>query len=152
MNTFIPGQRWISSTELQMGLGTVMAVDHRTVTIVFLATGETRIYAKDSAPLSRVNFAPGDEILSHEGWSMMVESVTEQSGLLRYHGTRTDDQSQVQMDEGELNNFIQLSRPSDRLFTGQIDANKWFELRYQSLQHLSRPRKSQTSWSVRRAP
>jgi ATP-dependent helicase HepA len=138
VDTFIPGQRWISSTELQMGLGTVMAVDHRTVTIVFLATGETRIYAQATAPLSRVRFAPGDEILSHEGWHMIVESVTEQNGLLHYHGTRGDDGSAAQMEEGELNNFIQLSRPSDRLFTGQIDANKWFELRYQALQHLNR--------------
>ena len=42
MQVFHPGQRWISSTELHMGLGTVMAVEHRTVTILFLATGETR--------------------------------------------------------------------------------------------------------------
>ena len=138
MDTFIPGQRWISSTELQMGLGTVMAVDHRTVTIVFLATGETRIYAQASAPLSRVRFAPGDEILCHEGWSMVVDAVTEQEGLLRYSGLRTDDHSPAHMAEGELNNFIQLSRPSDRLFTGQIDPNKWFELRYEALQHLNR--------------
>jgi len=32
---FIPGQRWISDTELQMGLGTVLSVDFRTVTVLF---------------------------------------------------------------------------------------------------------------------
>ena len=52
MQEFIPGQRWISSAELQLGLGTVMNVEHRTVTLLFLASGETRTYAKQTAPLN----------------------------------------------------------------------------------------------------
>lgn len=137
MLDFIPGQRWICDTELQMGLGTVLAVDQRSVTIVFLSTGDRRIYAKETAPLTRIVFAPGDIIRSHMGWSLTVESVKETNGLLCYFGTKKDG-SQAEFDESHLDNYIQLSRPGDRLFSHQIDADKWFELRYQTLLHIHR--------------
>lgn len=38
---FTLGQRWISDTESELGLGTVVAVDARTVTLLFPSTGET---------------------------------------------------------------------------------------------------------------
>lgn len=137
MDEFIPGQRWICSSELQLGLGTVLTQEHRTVNIVFLATGETRTYAKLSAPLTRVIFATGDQVLAHEGWQLTIQSVTEQDGLLTYHGTKYsndngDNGETASLHEGQLDNFIQLNRPADRLFSDQIDKNKWFELRYQT--------------------
>ena len=67
MQEFIPGQRWISDAELNMGLGTILSVEHRTITIHFPVTGETRTYAKQTAPLTRVVFAPGDSISDFEG-------------------------------------------------------------------------------------
>ena len=137
MQDFIPGQRWISDTELQMGLGTVLCTDHRTVTICFVANGETRVYAKQTAPLTRVRFAIGDSVISHEGWGMTVERVSEDGGLLTYHGIR-EDGSPASLPEGELSHFIQLSRPTERLFAGQVDHDKWFELRYQTLRHAQR--------------
>ena len=137
MQDFIPGQRWISSAELQLGLGTVIRVEHRTVTLIFLASGETRNYAKQTAPLSRVRFVPGDSILSNDGLGLIVESVTEGDGLLTYIGT--DEQGdRVELEEGQLNNFLRLNRPTERLFSGQIDKDPLFELRYQSSQHLNR--------------
>jgi len=138
---FIPGQRWISSAELQMGLGTVMKVEHRTVTMLFLATGEIRTYARQTAPLSRVSFVPGDTLLDHDGRGLMVESVSETDGLLTYTGTDEEGKT-VQLEEAHLNNFIQLNRPTERLFSGQIDKDVLFELRYQSLQQLNRLAKS----------
>jgi len=139
IDDFIPGQRWISTSELQLGLGTILSVEHRTITILFLSTGETRIYAKASAPLSRVRFAPGDRIRTHAGWTLHVDSVSEHEGLLTYHGHRESDNDDVHaVTEGELDNFIQLNGPADRLFTNQIDPDKWFELRYQTLQHSNR--------------
>lgn len=135
-NEFIPGQRWISDTELQMGLGTVLNVEHRTVTVLFHATGETRIYAQQSAPLTRVRFTSGDTVRSAEGWELQVTDVEEHDGLLVYVGLR-DDKPAV-LDETRLDNFIKLNRPADRLFTGQIDKNKWFSLRYQTLAHQNR--------------
>jgi ATP-dependent helicase HepA len=134
---FIPGQRWISDAELQHGLGTVLNTDHRSVSIAFHATGETRTYARETAPLSRARFSAGDTVRSHEGWSMTVQSVAEHNGLMTYHGIRENGQT-TSLEEGELDNYIQLNKPSDRLLTAQIDAQKWFELRYQTLQHVNR--------------
>ncbi len=129
---FIPGQRWVCDTELQLGLGTVLASDFRTVTLVFLANGETRIYAKDSAPLTRVRFSHGDVIESHEAWKLTVDTVAEEDDLLTYRGTQ-EDGAIASLHEGELSNFIQLNRPQERLFTGQIDSEKLFELRFELL-------------------
>ena len=137
MQDFLPGQRWISDAELPMGLGTVLACDPRTVTIVFLATGETRVYARQTAPLTRVVFAAGDSVRCHEGWTLHITAVHERHGLITYAGSRADG-TQAELKEGGLDNLIQLNRPADRLFTGQIDTGKWFELRYQTLLHAHR--------------
>lgn len=141
MQEFLPGQRWVSHAEIQMGLGTVLSEDHRTVTIVFMATGETRVYAKSTAPLTRVLFAIGDSITAHDGWQMKVTTVDEHDGLITYHGV--DDSGETrELPEGALDNFIRLNRPTERLFSGQIDKNKWFELRQQS--HISANRQAQS--------
>ena len=120
-----------------MGLGTVLTVELRTVTLVFMATGETRTYSKQTAPLTRVIFSPGDTVRSHEGWSLKVEQVDEQDGLLTYTGS-TDTQAQIELPEGQLDSHLKLNRPAERLFTGQVDNDRWFELRYQTLQQLDR--------------
>ncbi len=141
MVEFIPGQRCISDAELQMGLGTILTVEERTLTVLFMATGETRTYAKQSAPLTRVLFSIGDNITSHEGVKITVRAVTENHGLISYTG-QDNQGNHIQIDEAELDNFIQLNRPSERLFNGQIDKDNWFELRYQTLHHKNRLAKS----------
>jgi len=136
-DNFQPGQRWISNTELKMGLGTVLAVDTRSVQIVFLATGETRTYAKRSAPLSRVRFGRGDQVRSHDGWSMQVDEVQEAVGLLIYVG-HGEDGDVILLPESQLDNFMQFSRPADRLFTGQIDKARLYSLRRMTRRHQMR--------------
>ena len=137
MQQFIPGQRWISVAETQMGLGTVLSVEHRTVTVLFMATGETRTYARETAPLTRVQFVSGDTVLDADGNALTVESVEEHEGLFTYIG-RDESGQPARLAESQLNNFMQLNRPTERLFNGQIDKNKWFELRHETLQHLNR--------------
>ncbi len=137
MQEFVPGQRWVSNAELALGLGTVLRVEHRTVTLAFLANGETRTYAKQSAPLNRVAFADGDRVLSQDGLGIVIESVTETDGLLSYTG-KDERGNRLVLKEEQLNSLMQLSRPTQRLFNGQIDKDSLFELRYQSLQHLNR--------------
>jgi ATP-dependent helicase HepA len=137
VSEFVTGQRWINDAELQMGLGTVLEVGHRTVTILFGATGETRTYAQQTAPLTRVVFTAGDTIHSRDDLELVVESVSEDAGLLSYIGK--DKQGNVhEIDEILLDNQIQLNRPSERLFSGQVDSDKWYALRYQTLQELNR--------------
>jgi ATP-dependent helicase HepA len=137
VSDFIAGQRWVNYAELQLGLGTVLSVERRTVTLVFMATGETRTYSIQTAPLTRVMFAPGDTIRSHEGWSLKVERVAEQDSLLTYVGS-SENHQHTQLPEGQLDSHLQLNRPAERLFTGQVDHDRWFELRYQTLQHVNR--------------
>jgi ATP-dependent helicase HepA len=137
VSTFVPGQRWVNYAELQLGLGTVLSVELRTVTLVFMAIDETRTYSMQSAPLTRVIFTPGDTIRSHEGWSLEVVRVIEQDGLLTYVGNSESGQP-TELPEGQLDSHLQLNRPAERLFTGQVDHDRWFELRYQTLQHVSR--------------
>lgn len=119
-----------------MGLGIVVTSDFRTVTVRFDAASETRTYAKQSAPLTRVTFAVGDAVNCREGWSMIIDSVNDNNGLITYVGYK-EDGTQAILQEGQLDNSIQLSRPLDRLLSGQIDQDKWFELRYETLHHLN---------------
>ena len=137
VSDFFPGQRWISDTESDLGLGTVMAVDGRSVTMLFLASGETRIYARSSAPLSRVQFNKGDVVASHEGWALTVERVEERNGLLTYFG-HNEAGEMVELPEGQLDNFMQFSKPQERLFASKIDADRWFFLRHETLSHAHR--------------
>ncbi len=134
---FIPGQRCISDAESQMGLGTILKVEHRTVTVLFIASGDTRTYAKATAPLTRVEFAIGDTVRTRHGVSVTVDELVEHKGLLTYIG-KDDAGNTHEVAEAELDNFLQLNRPFERLFNGQIDSHKWFELRYQTLQALNR--------------
>ena len=137
IHEFIPGQRCISDAELEMGLGTILTVEFRTLTVLFLATGETRTYAKLTAPLTRVAFEVGDTITSHDGRKIRVNEVCEVHGLLTYVGV-DEAGTLTEVEEGQLDNFLKLDRPSERLFNAQIDPDKWFELRYETLQHRHR--------------
>ena len=134
-NVFTAGQRWISDTESDLGLGTILEVEFRQITVVFLASGETRIYAKETAPLTRVAFMPGDIITSHEGWQMRITSVDEEDGLLTYFGNREDSGIPAVLNEAGLDNFLQFRTPRDRLFAGLIDGLRWYGLRRNVFEH-----------------
>ncbi len=141
---FALGQRWISDTETDLGLGTVVAVEGRMVTLLFPATGENRMYAKEEAPVTRVSFNVGDQITSHEDWTMTVDEVQEKDGLLIYVGVRTDNNEPVALKEVFLNNFIKFNKPQDRLFAGQIDRMSRFTLRYEALINQHQRRRNPT--------
>ncbi len=131
MQDFLPGQRWVSGAEPDLGLGTVLEVQQRTVTLAFPASGETRTYARQGAPLSRVRFAPGDNILDGDDNSLIVDSVSEHDGLLRYQGSDARGRLRC-LEERDLNAAMQLNRPGERLFSHQFDALRLFELRQRS--------------------
>lgn len=133
MSEFTPGQRWISNAELELCLGTILSVDERTVQVAFPATEEVRTYAWRTAPLTRIQFLPGDRVTSESGWSIKVETVSEEDGLLAYVGV-TDEGEQRILSEVELQHATQLNRPVDRLLTGQLDKNHEFTLRYATRQ------------------
>jgi ATP-dependent helicase HepA len=135
MSDFIPGQRWISNTEPELGLGLVLEVEFNRVSMLFLACGEKRLYAADNAPLTRVRFVEGDTIESAEGEQLLVQDVIEQSGLLTYLCIDSEGKP-TQLEEMELNHHIQFNKPYDRLFAGQMDPDAWFLLRYETWRRL----------------
>jgi len=140
---FSLGQRWISDTESDLGLGTIVAVEGRHLSILFPATGDSRVYSMLEAPITRVAFNLGDKIRSTDEWELTVESVTENNGLLTYHGTRTDNDEETQLKETFLDHFIKFNKPQDRLFAGQIDRFDRYTLRYNTWQYQYQSQQSE---------
>ncbi|MEF1171810.1 RNA polymerase-associated protein RapA [Vibrio sinaloensis] len=141
--TFALGQRWISDTESDLGLGTVVALDARTVTLMFAASEENRVYARNDAPVTRVTFNSGDVIECQQGWSLKVEQVVEEQDLFTYIGTREDTGEEgVMLREIMLSNQIRFNKPQDKLYAGQIDRMDNFVLRYRALMNQYEQHKS----------
>ncbi|MCG7900264.1 MAG: RNA polymerase-associated protein RapA [Candidatus Thiodiazotropha weberae] len=141
MPSFLPGQRWISDTESELGLGVITGCEGRRVTIHFPAIDESRVYAIEGAPLTRVAFTAGDQIESREGWQMSIRQTLLNDGLITYLGERPDG-SQVRLEELELSDTLRIDQPKQRLLTGQIDPPHWFNLRQQTLSHLGKQQQS----------
>ena len=138
---FHPGQRWISNTESELGLGLVRAIEGRHVRVDFPAADETRVYALDNAPLNRVHFPVGEQVRHHAGWSMTVSGHDLLNGCTVYLG-QTADGEIVQMLEQELDAAAQFNLPEERLFAGQIDPPSRFSLRIETIQHQRRQQQS----------
>ena len=137
MHQFAIGQRWLSDTETELGLGVLIDVDERSISILFPKSDETRVYARNNAPLSRIVFNINDEIQDQEGTLWIVESLDDQRGVIRYNVTRTlstGEQQQKALNETRIGAQIQLSRPLERLLASQIDYKEWYDLRIEALQ------------------
>ncbi len=135
MENFTAGQRWISNTESELGLGLILEISFNRVTVLFLACDEKRVYAVDNAPLTRVRFSVGDSIESTDEEKLTVLNIVENAGILTYV-CKNEDGETVELEEMELNHHSQFNKPQDRLFTGQTDPNAWFSLRYETWQRL----------------
>lgn len=137
MSDFSPGQRWISDGEAELGLGTVLNCDARSVTILFSASQETRTYNTRQAPLTRVMFGSGDRVISADGWQMVVDDSKETHGLITYIGEDKEGNLR-ELPEAKLADTMQFDQARDRLLTGQVDRNDWFDLRFRTLHHYQR--------------
>ncbi len=84
---YIVGQRWVSHADAQLGLGVVVEVEARRITLSFPAVGEERTYASENAPLTRLRFKVGDHVSTVDGVELIVTEVQEMQGLLMYTGT-----------------------------------------------------------------
>ncbi len=131
---YVVGQRWISHTEPQLGLGIVAEFAGRRVTISFPAIAEQRIYAGDNAPLSRVTYQQGDTVSTHDDIELTITEVEELRGILLYTGV--DDQGlERTIAELDLNCFVQFTSPRQRLLSGQFDQDASYQLRMATLTH-----------------
>ena len=129
MTDFAIGQRYLSDTENELGLGVVVLVDERCVHILFPQSEETRVYAKTSAPLSRVTFKVGDTIHDQDGASYVVSDFEETNGVYKY-SVEGHDRAIM---ETRLAANINLAKPLERLLASRIHQNDWYELRQELL-------------------
>ena len=143
MTEFIPGQRWVSATEPELGLGIVQSVDSRRVDVAFPAADEIRIYALGNTPLSRVEYKVGERVQSDSGETYTVIDRLENNGNLIYLCTDSLG-TEKPLPESELDSTTQFSKAQDRLFAGQIDDNAQFELRCETLIYDYRQRQLTT--------
>lgn len=133
-SNIVPGQRWVSDSEPELGLGTVVSADRRSLVVLFDAIGEERCYAIGSAPLHRVSFAAGDSITDVDGEQLRVDAVEERHGLASYLcGERI-------VTEGELCPRMAIGGPRERLLAGRFDPPQLFDLRREALERLEQIR------------
>jgi ATP-dependent helicase HepA len=140
MNSFAPGQRWFSSAEPELGLGTVLRLAGRQVQIVFTGTGVVRMYALGSAPLLRAVFRPGERVRIG-GEDKTVERAELRESLIHYTCA-----GQVHA-EGELDAEQPVSQADSRLLSGRVDRNDQFEFRRECLQRRADAR-AHPGWGV----
>lgn len=131
MKNIIPGQRWISNAEPELGLGLILEANNNQLTVLYLACGEQRIYARNNAPLTRAKFVAGDIIKSDDDIKLTVEKALNINGLITY-ACYDNTGKKYLLEEIKLNHHSQFNKPQDRLFSGQIDPTKWYKLRYQT--------------------
>src|ERR1041384_7443751 len=112
INQPVPGQRWVSDSEPELGLGIILKAEFGRVEIFFPAANEHRQYALKTAPLRRVQFKDGDRIKTHDGSELVVETAEERKGLLVYLAAGRE------VTEAELSDTISFSKPEERLLAG----------------------------------
>ena len=127
---FIPGQRWSSNSEPELGLGIIEEVDRQHVSIRFPACDDLRRYSVESPPLHRIRFQTGATIQDENGEEHVVESITEENGLIVYRSGKQE------IPEAQLNANMSDRGPEERLMDGQTTESNLFDLRLRSLRAM----------------
>jgi ATP-dependent helicase HepA len=133
------GQRWLSETQAELGLGIVDAFDDRHVAIRYPAVDEQRVYARRNAPLWRALFGVGDRIRETDGVELTVNAIDEADGIATYIGIDADG-VEHRVAEPRLDAHLQLNRPQQRLLAARLDRDVWFRLRRET-------REQRTAWA-----
>lgn len=142
MAHFTIGQRWISETEPELGLGILESVSRHQIRLLFPASCEARLYAPANAPIKRVEFRAGDTIHSQKGDVVVIEEVTVEEGIITYIG------GGIEILEMDLADTISFSKPEDRLIGGQIDQSSAFNLRYEAIRRQAQAKQSDVAGFV----
>ncbi|MDP5053417.1 MAG: RNA polymerase-associated protein RapA, partial [Congregibacter sp.] len=134
------GQRWLSHADSELGLGIVVELDGRRVSVHFPAVEEERTYAIENAPLTRVKLREGDALVARDGRKLQVLAVHEEQQLLMYE-VAGEGQREL-LAELDLDDHIDLATPRQRLLASQFDSHAAFALRMQTCQHLDQLQQS----------
>ncbi|WP_289302965.1 RNA polymerase-associated protein RapA, partial [Methylophaga sp. UBA3996] len=133
-SAFIVGQRWVSNSEAELGLGIIQESSGRRIEVFFPAAAESRFYAADNAPLSRVIYSEGDKVSTREDVSFVISAVQPFNGCYIYQGD-TETGEPISIHEMDLDSRVHFNQPQDRFFAGQVDKNSQFELRAKTLNY-----------------
>ena len=136
----VPGQRWFSSAEPELGLGTVIRIAGRSVQIVFTASGTVRQYSLEAAPLVRAVFRIGDRVRV-DTREIIVETVEDRDGIVWYTAG-----GEAFM-EGQLDAEQPVSKADQRLISGRIDRHDQFLRRGRALDLRAHARRH-PGWGV----
>lgn len=137
---YLIGQRLYSINEPQLGLGIVADIQARRLEMHFPLCNETRVYATESAQLSRFSLSLGDPVVSEQGLEFTLARISEENGLLYFHSA--DDE--LTLCESQLASQLQISLVEQQLLQGQVEQNKWYEFRLSLLQSLHQQAHSPT--------
>ncbi len=130
MKNLIIGQRYMSVAEPELGLGLVVKIEDKTLVVSYPACGEQRRYGKKTAPLKRILFEIGDEVVSNNQVKFIVsQTIEDDDGLIIYVG---QDINQA-FKECDLLDSINFHRPEEKLLNLGTDSQELFNLRYQTI-------------------
>ena len=127
---FIPGQRWSSNSEPELGLGIIEDVDPQFVNIQFPASRRVKTLLRRFPSLHRIRFQPGNTIQDVTGDEHTIDEVEEKNGLLTYI---CDGQH---LSEARLNANMADRGPIERLMDGQAVDDNSFDLRLRALRAM----------------
>jgi ATP-dependent helicase HepA len=130
------GQRCVSEREPELGLGVVASFEGAHLGVVFPASGEKRLYKRNTPVLKRVLFHVGDTVSARGGERLVVESVVEEAGLLVYCG------GGQRLREDAVSDLASVLLPQARLLAGQAEPGEVFDLRQRALQAQATLRQS----------
>lgn len=140
---YVVGQRWLSHAEPELGLGIISAIDGRILQIGFPAVEEERTYAIQQAPLCRIIYRKNDQIKTSKDVSLTITDVQSLKGFYVYLGV-DDEGNEHQIVESDLAHNISFNAPLQRLLSGQVDKQKHFQLKIDTLRYLSKIQQSPT--------
>ena len=140
--SFAIGQRWLSHADAELGLGLVVEIAGRRVTLHFPAVEEDRTYAADTAPLTRLRLREGDTLRTRDGREGTVVNVAETEELLAYAILLPGSTEPEAVLELDLDDHVDLATPRQRLLAGQFDSHSAFALRLRTCTELNRLEKS----------
>ena len=141
---FVPGQRWISNAEPELGLGTVVRIEGRSVQVLFATAGVLRQYAVHAAPLARAEFRVGQKVIG-KGISFVIDAVARaRTACSIYHGGGKT------LNESELDDTQPISRADERLMSGRVDRADRFDFRQEALPRRAEAMRS-PAWGLESA-
>lgn len=129
---FVLGQRWVSQTESELGLGMIVDIEGRHVTVQFPAAEEDRVYALNNSPLARVIYEPGETLYDQEQNAFTVRNVEDLDGLKCYF-VHDPEGAEKMLPETQISGLVHLSSSNQRLLSGQFDKAAEYQLRVASL-------------------